>query len=85
LRFVKREKSIREIYNYVAELSLDYGEIVSPEGLVVLIKEYIKTDVLFLHLNYYGAFQKVLPSKFFEYGRSRHRSQLGLVAIVKNV
>jgi glycosyltransferase involved in cell wall biosynthesis len=32
-----------------------------------LIKEYIKTDVLFLHLNDYDAFRKVLPSKLFEY------------------
>ena len=32
-----------------------------------LIKEYIKADVLFLHLNDYSAFNKVLPSKLFEY------------------
>jgi len=32
-----------------------------------LIKEYQDADVLFLHLNDYDAFRKVLPSKIFEY------------------
>ncbi len=32
-----------------------------------LILEYRKADVLFLHLNDYPAFEKVLPSKIFEY------------------
>lgn len=32
-----------------------------------LIKEYKAADVLFLHLNDYDAFRKVLPSKIFEY------------------
>lgn len=33
-----------------------------------LMSEYAKADVLFLHLNDYEAFKKVLPSKLFEYG-----------------
>ncbi|WP_322803506.1 glycosyltransferase family 4 protein [Vibrio alfacsensis] len=33
-----------------------------------LIKEYKKADILFLHLNDYDAFKKVIPSKLFEYG-----------------
>lgn len=33
-----------------------------------LIEEYKQADVLFLHLNDYDAFKKVLPSKVFEYG-----------------
>ena len=32
-----------------------------------LIEEYKQADVLFLHLNDYDAFKKVLPSKIFEY------------------
>jgi len=32
-----------------------------------LIKEYKSADILFLHLNDYDAFRKVLPSKLFEY------------------
>jgi glycosyltransferase involved in cell wall biosynthesis len=33
----------------------------------VLIEEYANADILFLHLNDYDAFEKVLPSKIFEY------------------
>lgn len=33
-----------------------------------LIEEYGKADILFLHLNNFDAFKKVLPSKVFEYG-----------------
>ena len=32
-----------------------------------MINEYKKADILFLHLNNYNAFKKVLPSKIFEY------------------
>lgn len=32
-----------------------------------LIQEYLSADILFLHLNDYPAFEKVLPSKIFEY------------------
>ena len=32
-----------------------------------LLKEYKSADILFLHLNDYDAFRKVLPSKLFEY------------------
>ena len=42
-------------------------EIVNPIIQSELIKEYQKADILFLHLNDYKAFQKVLPSKIFEY------------------
>ncbi len=42
-------------------------ELVAPMDRFALIKEYEAADVLFLHLNDYEAFQKVLPSKLFEY------------------
>ena len=32
-----------------------------------LIQKYLDADILFLHLNDYSAFEKVLPSKIFEY------------------
>lgn len=32
-----------------------------------LLKFYLSSDILFLHLNNYDAFKKVLPSKIFEY------------------
>lgn len=42
-------------------------EILAPVKRAELIKIYQNADVLFLHLNDYGAFRKVLPSKLFEY------------------
>lgn len=42
-------------------------EIEPPVKRKELISIYQKADVLFLHLNDYDAFKKVLPSKIFEY------------------
>ena len=42
-------------------------ELLSPVSRRELIDIYQKADVLFLHLNDYDAFLKVLPSKIFEY------------------
>ncbi len=39
-----------------------------PVAREELIKLYKQADILFLHLNDYDAFKKVLPSKIFEYG-----------------
>ncbi|MDB4238748.1 glycosyltransferase family 4 protein [Alphaproteobacteria bacterium] len=43
-------------------------EILPPIKREELIKIYQSADILFLHLNDYEAFEKVLPSKLFEYG-----------------
>lgn len=43
-------------------------QILPPIVRSDLNKEYQKADILFLHLNDYDAFKKVLPSKLFEYG-----------------
>lgn len=42
-------------------------ELLPPVSRAELVAEYQKADVLFLHLNDYPAFTKVLPSKIFEY------------------
>jgi len=42
-------------------------EIVEPMSRTQLIHEYAQADILFLHLNNYPAFLRVLPSKIFEY------------------
>jgi len=42
-------------------------ELLPPMNRERLIKAYQQADVLFLHLNDYPAFEKVLPSKIFEY------------------
>lgn len=56
-----------ELKNSIARLELDNIELRAPVGRKQLIDEYLKADVLFLHLNDYPAFEKVLPSKLFEY------------------
>ncbi|PMK05021.1 glycosyltransferase family 4 protein [Vibrio sp. 10N.261.55.A7] len=48
--------------------SLSNVVILPPIIRSQLNKEYKNADVLFLHLNDYDAFKKVLPSKLFEYG-----------------
>ncbi|MFT6716398.1 MAG: hypothetical protein ACJA0Q_001037 [Saprospiraceae bacterium] len=40
----------------------------NPVNRKELIEEYIQADYLFIHLNDYDAFKKVLPSKIFELG-----------------
>jgi glycosyltransferase involved in cell wall biosynthesis len=47
---------------------VDNVELLPPMKRAQLIEAYRATDVLFLHLNDYDAFRKVLPSKLFEYG-----------------
>ena len=42
-------------------------EILSPIGRTELMEAYQDADILFMHLNDYDAFLKVLPSKVFEY------------------
>lgn len=42
-------------------------KIFNPISRDDLIIEYSKADILFLHLNDFSAFKKVLPSKLFEY------------------
>ncbi len=43
-------------------------KIINPIKRGLLIEEYYKADFLFLHLNFHKAFERVLPSKLFEYG-----------------
>lgn len=51
----------------IAEAGVANVEILSPIDRAQLIQAYRAADVLFLHLNDYPAFEKVLPSKLFEY------------------
>jgi hypothetical protein len=55
---LERNLSLRNITNV---------ELVDPVERSELLIEYQKADILFLHLNNYNAFKKVLPSKVFEY------------------
>lgn len=55
------------IVNHVESMGLSNVEFIDPVNRDKLIEYYKETDFLFLHLNNYPAFDKVLPSKIFEY------------------
>ncbi|NLD50215.1 MAG: glycosyltransferase family 4 protein [Clostridiaceae bacterium] len=50
------------------ELNIKNVILLDPISRTELVKHYQVADCLFLHLNNYRAFEKVLPSKIFEYG-----------------
>lgn len=52
----------------VDEMNLENVEFIAPVSRCELLAYYQKSQILFLHLNDYAAFEKVLPSKLFEYG-----------------
>jgi glycosyltransferase involved in cell wall biosynthesis len=52
----------------LASAGVDNVDLLPPVKRAQLIEAYQEADVLFLHLNDYDAFRKVLPSKLFEYG-----------------
>jgi glycosyltransferase involved in cell wall biosynthesis len=54
--------------NAIAEAGVDNVAFLPPMKRLDLIAAYHSADVLFVHLNDYDAFKKVLPSKLFEYG-----------------
>jgi len=57
-----RKKNLEE-----AVVGLQNVSLHPPVSRADLVSEYLNADVLFLHLNDYPAFKKVLPSKVFEY------------------
>jgi len=59
---------LRRLEEAIAQAGCSNVTIESPVERTELIQIYQQADVLFLHLNDYDAFRKVLPSKLFEYG-----------------
>lgn len=57
----------QQLKQALAKQCIDNIELIDPIDRAELIKEYQQADILFLHLNNYLAFEKVLPSKVFEY------------------
>ncbi len=51
----------------IAKQGLKNVKLIDPVNRKELKEYYKKSDFLFLHLNNYKAFEKVLPSKIFEY------------------
>jgi glycosyltransferase involved in cell wall biosynthesis len=57
----------KELEDKLAKKGCNNVTLLPPVNREELIAFYQKADVLFLHLNDYDAFKKVLPSKIFEY------------------
>lgn len=57
----------QELIDKIDALNVKNVFIHDPVDRKTLIEEYEKADFLFLHLNKYKAFERVLPSKIFEY------------------
>jgi len=55
-----------ELHTRIAEQGLTNVEVRKPIVRNLLLEEYQRADYLFLHLNDYDSFKKVLPSKVFE-------------------
>lgn len=51
----------------ISALGVNNVQLLPPVSRDKLIEYYHQADILFLHLNDYDAFKKVLPSKVFEY------------------
>ena len=58
----------KKLARKLLDLQIDNVKLISPVNQVDLVKYYQESDYLFLHLNEYKAFEKVIPSKIFEYG-----------------
>ncbi|PXX88894.1 glycosyltransferase WbuB [Marinobacter vulgaris] len=59
---------LRQLQDAIVQAGCVNVTIEPPVARAELIQLYRQADVLFLHLNDYDAFRKVLPSKLFEYG-----------------
>lgn len=64
--------------------SLKNVEIIKPISRDKLFDEYASADILFIHLNNYEAFLKVLPSKIFEYAATNKPILAGVSGHSKN-
>lgn len=58
----------QKLVDRLSVLGVDNVNLIDPVDRPDLMDFYQQSDFLFLHLNDYQAFEKVLPSKVFEYG-----------------
>lgn len=68
----------------VASAGVRNVEILPPVERLALVSLYQNADVLFLHLNNFRAFERVLPSKLFEYAATGKPIWAGLAGYPAN-
>ncbi|WP_432755224.1 glycosyltransferase family 4 protein [Pseudomonas sp. WMBT8] len=59
--------TLHKLRDELQRLRITNVELIAPMSRAQLINHYRQADVLFLHLNTFKAFLKVIPSKLFEY------------------
>lgn len=62
---------------------LDNIKLFDPVNRTKLLEIYKNSDILFIHLNNYKAFEKVLPSKLFEYAATNKFIVAGVAGYAK--
>lgn len=73
-----------QLENALNSLHLENVQVIDPMSRSDLIAEYLRADVLFLHLGAYQAFEKVLPSKIFEYAAVQKPVLAGVAGYAAN-
>lgn len=68
IQIIGSGSSLRKLNSVVAQNKLDNVKLIAPVARKELIAYYCHSHYLFLHLNDYRSFEKVIPSKLFEYG-----------------
>jgi glycosyltransferase involved in cell wall biosynthesis len=66
------------------QAAVESVEVVPPMARADLLKAYLSADILFLHLNAHAAFEKVLPSKIFEYAATGKPIWAGVAGYAAN-
>jgi hypothetical protein len=67
-RLVGSGGRLAQLQQALLDIGVNNVILQAPVTRDALVKLYEQADILFLHLNDYEAFKKVLPSKIFEYG-----------------
>jgi glycosyltransferase involved in cell wall biosynthesis len=75
-----KDQLLRKI---VEERGINNIKILAPVARQELIKIYREADILFLHLDKLPAFDKVLPSKLFEYAQTGKPILAGVMGLPK--
>jgi len=75
----------QKLVDKLTDLKVNNVNLISTVNRSELIQYYQQSDFLFLHLNDYQAFEKVLPSKIFEYGATRKPIIAGVNGYAKGI
>lgn len=76
--------TLKKLRNVLERRQITNVELIAPTPRTELLHYYRQADVLFLHLNTFKAFFKVIPSKLFEYAATGKPILAGLEGYAKH-